>query len=90
MNDRPMPRVNFDAKIEFQPRNYLFFLILQKTQSQHVPSNAHGAIEALEITSSSNYICKLLIKLPLKAPPTITTIRCKSIKKICQINNFKI
>ena len=55
---------------------------MQKTQIQQVPSNTPGAIEALEITSSSNYVCKLLIKLPLKAPPTIldvflTTIRLK-------------
>ena len=59
---------------------------MQKTQIQQVPSNTPGAIEALEITSSSNYICKLLIKLPLKAPPIIldvfiTTVSCKSIKK---------
>ena len=78
--------VNFDLKLEFQPENCLYFLIMQKTQIQQVPSNTPGAIEALEITSSSNYICKLLIKLPLKAPPIIldvfiTTVSCKSIKK---------
>ena len=33
---------NFDQKIWFQPKNYLYFLILQKTQIQHVPSNTHG------------------------------------------------
>ena len=78
--------MNFDLKLEFQPENCLYFLIMQKTQIQKVPSNTPGAIEALEITSSSNYICKLLIKLPSKAPSTIlnvfiTTISCKSIKK---------
>ena len=35
--------MNFDLKIQFQPRNYLYFLILQKIQIQHVPSNRHGA-----------------------------------------------
>ena len=40
--------MNFDLKIWFQPKNYLYFLILQKTQIQHVPSNTHGAVRILE------------------------------------------
>ena len=87
--------VNFDLKLEVQPKNCLCFLILQKIQIQQVPSNTPGAIEALEITSSSNYICKLFIQLPLKAPPiildvSITTVSCKSIKKWFHINKFKV
>ena len=43
--------MNFDLKIWFQPKNYLYFLILKKTQIQHVPSNTHGVLyeQLLEI-----------------------------------------
>ena len=42
--------VNFDLKIQFQPRNCLYVFILQKKQSQHVPSNTHG------VQQNNNYL----------------------------------
>ena len=48
--------MNFDLKIQFQPKNYLNFLILQKTQIQHVHSNTHGVLRPFDF---------LLVKGPL-------------------------